>query len=120
VLFKSCIVFHFKDRLKLTFNRVDADLVVTYIKKKFENMSFSWCNISEFNLFTEGTVVDLLGIEELDLIKLIAFTEEDFLEIEVVSSDLTDHAELYNVLVFYEDYWSIYEEVFLETIKSIK
>ena len=100
---KLCIIFHYKEKLKIKFRRFDSELAVLYALKKFENSSYGWCLISEFNLITSEGSLGLLGLEGIGLIKKVSFVDEEFMEIEIKSSYLKDHVELYNIFVVYED-----------------
>ena len=114
---KSCIIFHYKEKLKIKFRRFDSELVVLYALKKFENSSYGWCLISEFNLITSEGSLDLLGLEEIGLIKKVSFVDEEFMEIEIKSLCLEDHVELYNIFVVYGDKFTWGDKLYNEVLK---
>ena len=115
---KSCVIFHYKEGLKIKFRRFDSELAILYALKKFENSSYGWCLISEFNLITSEGGLDLMGLEEIELIKKVSFVDEEFMEIEIKSSCLENHIELYNIFVVCEDKFTWDDKLYNEIIKN--
>lgn len=110
--FRSCIVFYFKDSVKIKFKKIDAEFAYMILYWK----CIGTCSNCKNLTLSYSSEREPLSLDLINDLKKISMIEEEWITIEI-ETDLEEHSEMYYIKVLVEDNSSFFEETLCEVIR---